>query len=101
MTVSYRPQALAAAKHFRPVMEITLAPTGALMSASEPRYETLTEYVLQLGKPLSVLVGTGLYSFKHPRHPGAVILLQTHQEPWCAACHELLDACRCPLSPLG
>lgn len=76
--------------------EVKMGRNGALLACGEARYDTLDEYVAQMGAPVSQLRGAGLWSFADPCMPEIVILVQTKQEEYCRKCDEPLDVCECP-----
>ena len=81
---------------YRPVREVMIARNGALLSAGEPRYDTLQEYIGQFAAPVSQLRGAGLWSFSDPITPECTLLLQCEPEEHCGRCTEALRACECP-----
>jgi hypothetical protein len=91
-----REEARHAAIGYRPVREVVIATNGALLSAGEPRYETLGEYVDQFAAPLSTLRGQGLWSFYDPIRPACTVLLQCEVEEWCRRCRDVVARCECP-----
>ena len=88
--------ALSPTRRDRPTQEIRMARNGALLSAAEARYDTLDEYVIQFGAPMSILRGAGLYTFADPLCPQRTILVQCVLEPCCDRCHQALAECGCP-----
>jgi hypothetical protein len=91
-----REEARHAAIGYRPVREVVIATNGALLSAGEPRYETLGEYVDQFAAPLSTLRGQGLWSFYDLIRPACTVLLQCEVEERCRRCRDAVARCECP-----
>jgi hypothetical protein len=73
-----------------------IATNGALLAASEARYDTLQEYIQQFAAPLSMLPGMGWWSFYDPLMPDGTLLLHCAREAWCDRCRQPLQACECP-----
>ena len=88
--------ALSPARHYRPVLEVKIASNGALLCATEARYDTLQQYIEQFAAPLSSLRGVGLWTFYDPIGPQCTLLLQCEPEPWCDRCLQALAVCACP-----
>ena len=81
---------------YRPVREVMIARNGALLSAGGPRYDTLQEYIGQFASPVSMLRGSGLYTFDDPIAPECTLLVQCEPEERCGRCREALHQCECP-----
>jgi hypothetical protein len=82
--------------HQRPVREIRLdRTTGALLYASDPRYDTLAQYLEQLASPVSQLTGAQVWSFYDPLNPQLTVLVECEPIDWCRQCNESLDDCSC------
>jgi hypothetical protein len=92
----YQTRTTASPVHYRPTREIRLdRTTGALLSASAPRYDTLDEYVQQLASPVSQLRGAAVWSFYDPVAPQLTLLVECEPCAWCARCDRSLEACAC------
>jgi hypothetical protein len=84
-----------ARQHQKPVREIRLHTSGALLSASEARYDTLDAYIQQFAAPLSVLRGAGLWSFQDVLDPSLRLLVQCEDIELCTRCAATLHDCAC------
>jgi hypothetical protein len=60
-----------------PVQEVTLSRSGAVLAATQARYDTLEDYVQQFGEPSSSLPGVGLWTFGNLLWQAHILLVRT------------------------
>jgi hypothetical protein len=83
-------------RHQVPVREIRWDNMGRLLLAGPPRYDTLAEYVEQFAAPLSMITGSGLYSFRDPLFPELRLLVECEDTAdWCETENVPLADCTC------